>query len=156
MWVFPGVQRGVLENNSNVIFLEGILPQAATVNCSVVLGTNPVLTSQTRALSGEGCLLQRLPKSSTLPLKQKAAQITMAPLRCVKAIRTARLYFILSENKTLFHLWLSMVGGVLLNEIWPLKTFLKHNWLQLQFSFICLLNFSLSLPFLLIAFWRST
>ncbi|MCJ8749521.1 hypothetical protein PDJAM_G00177240 [Pangasius djambal] len=44
----------------NVIVLEEVLRQVGVVNCSVVLLKDPVITTQTRALSQEGCLLQHV------------------------------------------------------------------------------------------------
>ncbi len=45
---------------SDVILLEEVLHQAVVVNCSIVLLKDPVITTQTRALSQEGCLLQHV------------------------------------------------------------------------------------------------
>ena len=45
---------------SDVIPLEEVLCQMDIVNCSIVLLKNPVVTTQRRALSHEGCPLQHL------------------------------------------------------------------------------------------------
>ncbi len=44
----------------DVILLEEVLHQAVVVNCSIVLLKDPVITTQTRALSHEGCPLQHV------------------------------------------------------------------------------------------------